>query len=41
MKKDVQLLLDNGTINVSGHRDYYYGINVIEDLLAETVSDDE
>ena len=41
MRKGVQLLLENGTIKVSSNRDDYRGINVIEDCLAETVSDDE
>ena len=41
MRRGIQLLLDNGTIKVSGNRDDYNGINVIEDCLAETVSDDE
>ena len=35
------MLLDNGTIKVSGHRDDYHRINVIEDCLAEIESDDE
>ena len=41
MKNGVQLLLDNGTIKVSGIRNGYNGINMIEDCLAETVSNDE
>ena len=41
MIKGVQLLFYNGTIKVSGNRDYYIGINVIEDCLDETVSNDE
>ena len=35
------MLLENGIIIVSGNRDDYNGINVIEDCLAEIVSDDE
>ena len=41
MKRGIQLLLDNGTIMVSGHRDDYHGINAIEDCLAAIESDDE
>ena len=37
----IQLFLDNGTIKISGNREDYNGINVIEDCLDETVSDDE
>ena len=41
VRRGVQLLLDNGTIKVSGIRNGYNGINMIEDCLAETVSNDE
>ena len=41
VRKGVQLLLDNGTIKILGNIDYYNGINVIEDCLAEIMSDDE
>ena len=41
VRKGVQLLLDNVTIKVSGNRDDYRGINVIEDCSTETMSDDE
>ena len=41
MRKGVQLLLDNGTIKVTGQRDYYYEVDVIEFCLAEEESDDE
>ena len=40
MRKVVQLFLDNGTIKISGNINDYNVINVIEDFLAETVSDD-
>ena len=35
------MLLDNFNIKVSCNKDDYNGINVIEDCLADTVSDDE
>ena len=41
MKRGVQLLLDNCIIKVSGNREYYNGINVIEDYSAEIMSDVE
>ena len=41
VKRGIQLLLDNGTIKVSGNKDDYHGINVIKDCSTETVSDDE
>ena len=41
MKRGIQLLLDNGTIKVSGQRDYYNVINAIEHCLVDTESDDE
>ena len=41
MKRGIQFLLDNGTVKVSYNRNYYNGTKVIEDCLAETMSDDE
>ena len=41
VRKGVQLLLDNGTIKVTGQRDDYHEVDVIEVCLAEEESDDE
>ena len=39
VRKGIQLLLDNGTIKVSGNKDDY--VNMVEVCLDETASDDE
>ena len=39
VRKGIQLLLDNGTIKVSGNRDDY--VNMVEVCSDETASDDE
>ena len=41
MKKGVQLLLDNGAIKVTGQRDDYHEVDMIEVYLVEEESDDE
>ena len=41
VRRGIQLLLDNGTIKVSSNKDDYRGINVMDDCLVETVSNDE
>ena len=35
------MLLDNGTIRVTGNRDDYNGVNMIKDYYIEAMSDDE
>ena len=41
VRRGVQLLLDNGTIIITGNRDDYNGANMIEDYFVEAMSDDE
>ena len=41
MRKVVQLLLDNGTIKVTGQRDDYHEVDMIEVFLVEEESNDE
>ena len=41
VKKNVQLLLDNGTIKVTGQRNDYDEVDMIEVCMAEEESDDE
>ena len=41
VRKGVQLLLANGTIKVTGQRDDYHEVDVIEVHLAEEETDDE
>ena len=38
MKKGVQLLLDNGTIKITGQRDDYHEVDMVEVCLAEEKS---
>ena len=40
VRRYFQLLLDNGTIKVTGNKDDYNGVNVIEDSLVEAMSYD-
>ena len=39
--RGIQLLLNNGTVKVSGQRDDYHEFNMIEVCLADDESDDE
>ena len=41
MKKGVQLLLDNGTIKITGQRDDYHEVDMVEVCLSEEESDEE
>ena len=41
MKKGIQLLLDNGTIKVTGQRDDYHEVDMVEVCLTEEESDEE
>ena len=41
MKKGVQLLLDNGTIKITGQRDDYHEVGMVEVYLTEEESEEE
>ena len=41
MREGVQLLLDNGTINITGQRNDYHEVDMVEVCLTEEESDEE
>ena len=41
VREGLQLLLDNGTIKITGHRDDYHEIDIVEVCLMEEESEEE